>query len=1057
MTKAIITISMLLAATGIGLGQVGVEYRSEGNPLYWANRKPRADYWQQDVHYRIKADIDEQTDVVTGFLALTYFNNSPDTLREVFFHLYQNAFQPQSHLADLERANGAHHHFGEYEAQGLGTAIDRMSVNGRSAIIEVDNTIARVRLSEPLLPGGKAEFSILFRTFFDQGSMGRRMKKFDASGHTHYDGVHWYPRIAVYDERKGWDTDQHLGHEFYGDFGTFEAELTFASNYVVEATGVLLNREEVLPDELRKRLDIGNFKNKPWDEPASEVVPYDPAERKTWKYRAINVHDFAFTADPTYRIGEAMWNGVQCVALVQEPHASGWQNAAQYTAAVIKAFSHRIGLYHYPKMVVADAQDGMEYPMLTLDGDSDPDYRGLLVHEIGHNWFYGQVGSNETYRASLDEGFTEYLTALGLRDLEGDTLPLYAQNIWERLFLRPQRPLDTEAYTGYMQSAAVHREPALNTHSDHFGPDYMNGYVHVYYKTATMLFNLEYVLGDTLFAQVMKDYYTRWKFCHPYPEDFRHSARLTTRTDLDWFFDEWMEKTSHIDYAVGRIRKSEGEGRYSIRLKRKGDLHMPLDVRVIDHEGTTHDYHIPNTWFVKQTTAKVLPKWYSLDAMHRTYDMEVVIPEGIKEVLIDTSHRLADIYMPDNARKLPIRISFDHQLQQAPDWKRYEVRARPSFWYNGYDGVKMGVYLGGGHMEVNHVFNLRVWFNSGFGQYGVPEAIKNEHQEVSAMFDYRTSLSRWWRQSEVFLDLKAVDGLYGGSLGLRKKSRSDRTTYSLWYKTMYRHDARHMQYLLRPGQWEVATLNNSLNAEVRHTYPYRNGTGELVADIRASAIGSGADFHRLRLSAINRTDLWRLRLSTRLFAQLGTGSRVPKESALYLDGADPEALMDNQYTRSYGFIPATWGTYGGTINHFNAGGGLGLRSYAGYLAPETTPDGSVLAYQGMSGAAINAELDLAGIFGPGPRVLRKYFGLATYLFADCGLISTNAPGSAPRFAQPRLDAGVGLALTIKRWGFLEMAKPLTIRFDMPVFLNRTPALQPNHWDFRYVVGVSRAF
>ena len=120
------------------------------------------------------------------------------------------------------------------------------------------------------------------------------------------------------------------------------------------------------------------------------------------------MHDFAFTADPTYRIGEAEWNGIKAIAMVQEPHASKWQNAAQFSADVIRVFSEDIGMYAYHKIIVADARDGMEYPMITLDGGKDPSYRGLLAHEIGHQWFYAQVGSNETYRAALDEGFTQF-------------------------------------------------------------------------------------------------------------------------------------------------------------------------------------------------------------------------------------------------------------------------------------------------------------------------------------------------------------------------------------------------------------------------------------------------------------------------------------------------------------------------------------------------------------------------------------------------------------------------------------------------------------------------
>ena len=144
------------------------------------------------------------------------------------------------------------------------------------------------------------------------------------------------------------------------------------------------NRDEVLPAELRAKLDIENFKDKPWGEAPSVIIPYVDGERKQWHYYAENVHDFAFTANPHYRIGESEWQGVKTYALCQEPHSSRWQNAAEYTAAIIQVFSEDIGMYGYPKMIVADARDGMEYPMLTLDGDKDPGYRDLLVLSLIH-------------------------------------------------------------------------------------------------------------------------------------------------------------------------------------------------------------------------------------------------------------------------------------------------------------------------------------------------------------------------------------------------------------------------------------------------------------------------------------------------------------------------------------------------------------------------------------------------------------------------------------------------------------------------------------------------
>lgn len=1034
-------------------------FRSADNPLYWQNRKPNAAYWQQDVHYRIAANIDEKTDIISAKMELSYWNNSPDTLHEVFFHLYQNAFQPDSYLDKHDRAQGRKHTFGKYEKQRKGTEVVSFKIDGKETRTELDNTILRVKLNRPLLPNSKLEFKIGFRTYFDKGSMGRRMKKFRSGDFTHFDGVHWYPRISVYDQKFGWTTDQHLGSEFYGDFGTFDVALTFASNYVVGATGFLINRDKVLPAELRKKLDIKNFAKKPWGEKASIIIPYDSTAHRTWIYHAENVHDFAFTADPNYRIGEATWDRITCYSLAQESHASEWQNAAEYSAKTIKVFSKGIGMYKYHKMIVADARDGMEYPMLTLDGGSDPDYRGLLVHEIGHNWFFGQVGNNETYRAALDEGFTEYLTAYGLKKIDGDTLVEYPASSWyRRTFEKPTLVMDSEVYYGFMRSATKFMDPQLNTHSDQFENNYRHGYGHVYYKTSAMLYNLEYVLGDTLFANALKHYFNQWQFCHPYFDDFRNSVIRYAKVDLNWFFDQWLETDKRIDYAIGRIRKADRKGNYIIRLERKGRMQMPIDLQIIDGNDSIHNFHIPNTWFEKETDATVLPKWTGFGKLNRTYEIEVPIPEGIKRVKIDPTDRLADVYMLDNARSTPIQFDFDHQVYNRPDWRKYEIAARPDIWYNGFDGVKFGLHVNGGHMNTNHLFNAYLWANSGFGQWNVPSDIElDEFMPISFLFNYRTSLAKYWKNSQIDLAGRVLDGLYNYEVGFSKKNRKQNTTYRIYFRSLYRYADRDIAYLLNRDTWNADAWNNSFNFDIKHTYRYRAGKGELHIGLRSSSLGSDYDYHQLKLEAKNKTDLWRLKLNTRFFAQLGTGSNWAPESALYLDKANPEEMMNNKYVRSDGIFPSDWATYQEVSNRLHYGGGLNLRGYTGYLAPETVEEGVVLAYVGNSGASINAELEFDEIFGLSPSFTRNWLDIDLYLFGDVGFISTNRPGEKLAFAEPRADAGLGMTLTIKQWGALDKVKPLTLRFDMPFFLNRTPALDSNPWDLRWIVGINKAF
>ena len=216
------------------------------------NKKPFSDYWQQEVKYSIQAKVDERKLTISGDLELIYTNNSPDDLKEVYFHLYQNAFQEGAYYDMLQKTNGRKPRYGLYEENGLGTRVNELaSSNGIDTVIH-DNTIMKVVLKKPIRSNESIVFKIKFQTYWGSGSTRRRMKAYYVEGrNVHFNGVHWYPRIAVYDQKFGWNTNQHLDKEFYGDFGTFDVELNFANDYVVEATGTLVNQEEVLPSELK--------------------------------------------------------------------------------------------------------------------------------------------------------------------------------------------------------------------------------------------------------------------------------------------------------------------------------------------------------------------------------------------------------------------------------------------------------------------------------------------------------------------------------------------------------------------------------------------------------------------------------------------------------------------------------------------------------------------------------------------------------------------------------------------------------------------------------------
>lgn len=1097
------TISLLLSLAQTGLSQdysfPADNYRSTSNPYYWQNRPPYKGYWQQDVHYIILASLNDSSDIIDGSATLIYWNNSPDTLKTAFFHLYSNAQNKHSYYTSAYVNSGYKLKFGKYESKDLGCNVTDISSDNVSLRTELDNTVMKVWLSKPLAPGHSTTFHIKFKTYFDNGGTVRnRMKMFIAwasknkdTVYKQYDVVHWYPRICVYDKKFGWDVEQHLAHEFYGDFGTYDVAFTLPNNYIVGATGTLINEQEMLPDSLFKKIDIRNFRNKTNESASPTVVVKRTNIPKTWLYHAENVHDFALTADPTYRIGIAVWKGVKCYSYAEEMHAHRWQDAAGFTAAVIATDSKFFGMYGYPSMIVADARDGMEYPMITLDGGGYPDYLGTLAHEISHNWFFGMLGSNETYRAVLDEGFTEFAESwdynqiCGPYEIQGTPI-----NAWTRKYYRQDlfrydwvysgylynyiwgQPEFTENMRGKQVSARSNnygfRDITLNTQSDDFHSmlNHDGGYSQVYFKGATMLYNLQYVLGDSLFFAAMQHYFNEWKFCHPYLDDFRNAITEYTHTDLTWFFDEWLNTPKTLDYGIQSIKHDTGKDGYIIRFARKGEMQMPIDFAVTSGRDSVYNFYIPNGWFVKKTTATVLPRWIGWGKVQPTYDAHVTIPGGINKVQIDTSNRLGDINMLNNTYPFPIKYYFDSKVYNSPDWTNYEAFVGPSVWYNGVDGAQLGIHVNGDYMLFMHNISATFYLNTGIlqndkGVYG--------HQLAAGKISYQTATEKFIHNSSINFYAQSLDGLDEGRLRLQLKDNSNKYIFYAEGQVMYRPHAWDTNYLLYPKLWQPYKYNNTIKIGIKHDYHYSaSGRGNVDFNLRSAAFTQNYNYSQTTLTVINTQQIGKkLVLKARLFGQYGTGG-IPVESALYAAGANPEELMNSPFTSAQGIIPSQWTTYGADVNHFQEGGGLDLRGYAGYLLPpfnaRSTANGNYeYAYLGSTGIAVNGELEFNKFIHFNPKFLKNSLALTTYLFGDAGFMNAQQivipinenPGLV--FSNLHADAGIGAALTIQKWGPLQLVKPLTIRFDMPLVLNQLPAAENNYVQMRWVIGIGRAF
>lgn len=1057
-------LTLVFTFTVLGLqAQFPVDtFRSASNPWYWKNRKPAPDYWQQDVYYRIQAELDPKSREISATLQLTYYNNSPDTLREFAFHLYQNAFQPGSYLDQMQKEFNEVPRYGQLEQEKKGTTVHSVRSKGRVLQIINDNTIMRVISDKAVLPNDSIVFDVQFSSWFDTGPMRRRMKMFpvelaDGSSTWHFDGVHWYPRISVYDRRMTWDVQQHFGREFYGDFGTFDVELTLPGEYIAEATGELINESIVLPNALKEKLAIQNFKDKPVGSPASVILP-SGSDKKTWKYHAVNVHDFAFTADPTYRIAEVPSGKVRCIAVAQEQNAAKWQDAAAIAAQVIRLYSDFIGPYVYPKMVVADAQDGMEYPMLTLDGGHSPGYTALLAHEIGHNWFFGMLGTNETYRAFMDEGFTQFLTMWAMDSLKG----------WNQQGISPDRL--QQGWMKYMTEANRDHEGRLNTHADAYYAECGNGgqYSMAYHKTAVMLYNLKYYLGDDAFHRAMQGYFKRWAIAHPYPEDFRLAISDYTRTDLTRFFDEWMESEKKVDYGVRRMCRA-GKDSVRVTFSRTGELIMPLSFSLTDKSGRKDQYLIPSGYYAPhRSEVQLLPYWYQFGAIGRSYT--ATLPAGKNaRINLDPGRHLGDIRMMDNQSGLfPVNFNLgltDHKGLKN-NWEKYTLNLRPWIWWNRVSGIQAGGQIQGHYLNTRHRFKLGLVQNTQLLDENqmVAQVERAQYYLFNYWASYKTLFSPIGKDGEIILESGYRDGAIRNAAGLEKwyvQGPSSNFNRHGWYAHwiyLLRPQAHLRAFLTEPDTWGTGAANSYLKTGFRKQYEVPHGQGRWLVEARTTAPGGDSNYRNIRFESVYTWSILRetFTLRYRAYAQLGEGN-TPIESQTLLGGGNSEDAWGNDFYRAQAFFPNSFTDtdLGRSTGHVHFGGGYNLRGYTGYRAE--FEDGTA-AWYGNNGASVNLELEFDDRIPFRPRALRDHLHLDAYLFGDAGILARSLVRSGfdkPDWDKFRADFGVGTAMSLYR-SKRKNTQPLVIRADFPLVLTATPFVQDN-FQFRWLIAVGRAF
>ena len=540
-----------------------------------ANGSPGPDYWQQRADYRISATLDTTAASLTGTESIRYTNNSPDTLRYVWLQLDQNLYRSGSAGSLLFAADSR---WGVRGFQG-GYSLRNLKVNGVAVTPTVNETMMRVDLPASLRPRGGTLTITLDYSFSIPEHGSDRMGRDSAL----YEIAQWFPRMAVYDDIRGWNTEQYLGQgEFYLEYGDIEYSVTVPAGFTVAGSGMLENPSEVLSPAQRERLARASKSSD-----VVAVVTADEARRapvpgtKTWRFIARRVRDVAWAAAPDFRWDATSWNGVLCQAFYESPKSGkAWESAAEQTQWTIRNFSETFFPYPYPQATsVAGPVGGMEYPMFVMVeyGSDDPaSIFEVLNHEHGHEWFPMIVGSNERRYAWMDEGFNTYIDAFALEERypNHSEYPVYLGNWQTAVRSKSDAPLMTAAdlIDARGLGAVGYRKPA-----------------------AVLLTLRNHVIGAALFDRAFREYIRSWAFKHPAPGDFFRSIENGAGQDLSWFWRSFFYSTDVLDVAIDSVsqRTENGVTVATIALRRTTSVVFPVALRLALEDGSTQDVKLP--------------------------------------------------------------------------------------------------------------------------------------------------------------------------------------------------------------------------------------------------------------------------------------------------------------------------------------------------------------------------------------------------------------------------------------------------------------------------------
>ena len=659
-----------------------------------ASGAPTKAYWQQRADYKIMATINEKTNTLSGEETITYYNNSPDDLSYLWIQLEQNVNKKENE--DFGATNNSmKDSITTRQMQFLTRAIDFPAGYSIKSVIDdneknmktmVNNTMMKVKLNTILKSGETTKFSIVWSYPITDRSMYLLSREgyeyFPEDDNTVYLIAHWFPRMAVYNDTEGWQNQQFqkLG-EFALEFGDYEVEITVPEDHIIASTGELQNSESVLTKTQQKRLEQAK---KSFDKPIM-IITKEEAEtnekqkstkQKTWKFNAKNVRDFAFASSRKF-IWDAQavklpTNTVMAMSYYPKEGLPVWQESS--TKAIMHAlevYSEATFDYPYPVCISVNTSNiGMEFPMISFNGgrpingiisdNAKQRMIGTIIHEVGHNWFYGILGSNERDHPWMDEGWNSYMDSRYM-----STYYKYNYNT------------KTE-YLAYLYEAKKHEDQPIESRSQDLSS--INYYICGYAKPTMSFRYLQEYLGAEELDRILHKYFETWKFKHPSPTDLRAVFKAESSKDLDWFFDNVINSTKHIDYASTGHRCCNQHNKASITIKNKGQIPAPVSLSALDEENNV----IEKIWVAPlargtDTTIEMT----SENAVAYKIDAEEEMPE-----INRNNNEIRNYGLFKKGEPVKVKLLADFENPNKP-----RINILPLLGFNLYDGIMIGAAI----------------------------------------------------------------------------------------------------------------------------------------------------------------------------------------------------------------------------------------------------------------------------------------------------------------------------------------------------------------------------